>query len=235
MKWLPPTAPEPARPRTGPQFERNDDALRILLYVFSAIVVVDILAIVSGAFELHLASRMLDGLPVTKAESDHNDLRQAIVGGLETLMLVIGAFVWLSWFHGTYSNVTAVGAKRRFGPGWAIGAWFVPILSLWRPKQIANDMWAAGEEGAQPAQAPPVMLLWWLIWLLGNGVGGAYARLSSDTSATQLRNAAVADMVSATLNGIAAVLACVVAIQIGERLEARASAQRGAQPHQQLP
>src|SRR5215213_2684690 len=30
---------------------------------------------------------------------------------------------------------------RRYGTGWALGSWFVPILNAWRPKQIINDIW----------------------------------------------------------------------------------------------
>ncbi len=34
--------------------------------------------------------------------------------------------------------------ERRYGHGWAIGGWFVPILNFWRPMQVVNDVWRAG-------------------------------------------------------------------------------------------
>ena len=34
----------------------------------------------------------------------------------------------------------ARGRHLRYGTGWAIGAWFIPIFNLFRPKQIANDI-----------------------------------------------------------------------------------------------
>jgi hypothetical protein len=33
----------------------------------------------------------------------------------------------------------------RWSAGWAIGAWFVPVLSLVRPKAILNDIWRASD------------------------------------------------------------------------------------------
>ena len=39
----------------------------------------------------------------------------------------------------------------RYGNGWAIGAWFVPILSLVRPKQMANEIWRGSERGVDLA------------------------------------------------------------------------------------
>ena len=48
------------------------------------------------------------------------------------------------WMFRAYNNVDAVApGARRYDGGWAIGSWFVPILNLFRPKQIINDIWRA--------------------------------------------------------------------------------------------
>src|SRR3954447_3617244 len=55
---------------------------------------------------------------------------------VSVVVQLVASLAFLPWFHRSYRNVARVGAHVRYGTGWAIGAWFVPILSLWRPKQI---------------------------------------------------------------------------------------------------
>jgi hypothetical protein len=50
-------------------------------------------------------------------------------------VLFFGTFVW--WFQRAYRNLV----KREIHPAWAYVGWFVPIVSLWKPKQIANRIW----------------------------------------------------------------------------------------------
>ena len=64
---------------------------------------------------------------------------------------------------------------RRFGHGWAIGAWFVPFLSLWRPKQIVNDVWRATATPSGCGRPPVLLLAWWLSWIAGLSLGRAAA------------------------------------------------------------
>jgi type III secretory pathway component EscV len=105
---------------------------------------------------------------------------------------------------------------------------------LWRPKQIANDLWAAGEVNGDPKRPSVLLLWWWLAWLLGGQsiVGG----LGIETNPTprELRVYAIIDIGTSVISIVAAILACVVAIQITERLKTRAS-EVGTQAVQQLP
>ena len=91
--------------------------------------------------------------------------------------LVIGPLTFIPWFHRAYSNLPRLGFRElRYAPGWAIGSWFVPILNLWRPKQIANDIY----RGSDPAQAPgsnfwkepitPLLGWWWGLFIGGRFV-----------------------------------------------------------------
>jgi hypothetical protein len=227
ITWLPPTPDRNPPPIHGARYESTDPALQILLYVFGAICIVNVLGIVSDALEVNLANRIISGDGVTGDQRDGNDLRQAIVGGIQLLMLIVGAMTWISWFHASYRNAGVLGATRRFGEGWAIGSWLVPILNVWRPKQIANDLWAAGERGGDPKQPPVLLLWWWLAWLFGGQAAAGGFGFDSDPTAREMRVYGIVDIGTGLISIAAAILACVVAVQISERLKARAASGDG--------
>ncbi len=112
----------------------------------------------------------------------------AIGGVVGIISLVAGAIGFLVWWYRAYSNLPGLtGYTRRFGRGWSIGGWFVPILSLWRPKQLGNDIWRGGDPEARgnarwtSLPVSPLVHWWWAIFLLSNVAGGvAGALLSSD-------------------------------------------------------
>jgi hypothetical protein len=83
-------------------------------------------------------------------------------------MLGLGAVVFLRWFHRAYANLRPLGAEPRHRSGWAVGHWFVPILNLFRPKQIADEIWQGSEP--QRDERPPRLLSWWWAALIAAGV-----------------------------------------------------------------
>lgn len=81
------------------------------------------------------------------------------------------AVVFIIWFHRVRKNadVWALDIHRRT-PGWAIGAWFIPIANLWIPRQIAVDVWRASRPDPYAADGTREMALlnsWWAVWLAG--------------------------------------------------------------------
>jgi Domain of unknown function (DUF4328) len=96
--------------------------------------------------------------------------------GIYSLLLLVCAGIFIAWFFQAYKNLRRLGvANLRYGNGWAIGGWFVPILGMWRPKQIANDVWRGSEPGAEissgwKAVTVPTFLHWWWGLFLAQGV-----------------------------------------------------------------
>jgi Domain of unknown function (DUF4328) len=97
------------------------------------------------------------------------------VQGVVNLALTV---LGLLWFFRAYSNLRVLGVPRlRFSPGWSVGAWFIPIFNLWRPKQIANDIWRGSDPDApadqgdawQRAAVPAIVHVWWALWVAGLG------------------------------------------------------------------
>jgi hypothetical protein len=53
--------------------------------------------------------------------------------------------------------------RRR--PRWAIWSWLIPVLNLFEPKAIVNDLWDVSASGA--AKRPILLNAWWTLWLVG--------------------------------------------------------------------
>ena len=82
--------------------------------------------------------------------------------------------VFLVWFYRARKNADGRGQRQRWSPGWAIGAWVVPIVNLWFPYQIMADIWRANlptDRRNQPAVLPG---FGWGCWLIGGGFGGGF-------------------------------------------------------------
>jgi len=121
-----------------------------MLFGFAGLCVV---AVVSDALEYALLGRIADGERPSDAEITFNDTRQAVIGLAQTGLQIALYVAFIMWFYRAYSNLPRLGVTGglRFGPGWAIGAWFVPFLNLVRPKAIANDIW----KGSDPRSTAP--------------------------------------------------------------------------------
>jgi len=93
--------------------------------------------------------------------------------GFQAVLLLIAAGVFIAWFFQAYKNMRRLGVQdMRYGNGWAIGSWFVPILSLVRPKQMANDIWRGSERGTdvnsgwKSVPVPSLVHWWWALFLI---------------------------------------------------------------------
>jgi serine/threonine protein kinase len=96
------------------------------------------------------------------------------VGIVQAFWFLVSATLFLAWFRRAYTNLAPLGARRlRYGRWWTVGAWVLPVFSLFRPKQILNDIWRASEPdlpadvGDRWRHRPVTPLLgwWWMTFL----------------------------------------------------------------------
>jgi len=95
---------------------------------------------------------------------------------LTLIAFVVAVVMFIRWFRHAYANLPALGATNlRFQTWWTIGSWFIPIINLFRPKQIANDIWRASdpnwrldqEPHWEGAHVPALFQWWWGFYLVG--------------------------------------------------------------------
>jgi hypothetical protein len=128
--------------------------------VFVAIAVAALAATAADAYELLLIERAKRSEGLVEAGFDVWALQRSL-GYVQFVLYLAGALVWTRLIARAYRELDAIpSAPRRFGGGWAVGAWFVPVLNLWRPKEIVNDIWRAGR--TEPSD---LLTAWWVLFL----------------------------------------------------------------------
>ncbi len=55
------------------------------------------------------------------------------------LAVLAGNIIFLIWQYRAARTARALGYRTRHGPGWGVGAWFVPVVNLWVPYQSLAD------------------------------------------------------------------------------------------------
>lgn len=82
------------------------------------------------------------------------------------ITLIVG-IIFIMWFRRAYWNLHQLVRHLNHSEGWAAGSWFVPILSLFRPYQIMQELWLETprylkKHDVNPAKtAADVPLGWW--------------------------------------------------------------------------
>ena len=93
--------------------------------------------------------------------------------------------MFLIWFHRAHRNLKALGANDlQYSPGWAVGGFLIPIWNLFRPYQVAQEIWKASEPDHLSATGSDWKYLrgsgligwWWVFFLLTGFIGNLILR-----------------------------------------------------------
>src|SRR3989442_456479 len=94
---------------------------------------ISLVAAIGDFAEQRMSEGMINGGCVSLAEAGGRDARQALIGLLQSAILLTTAVLFILWLRRCYANLDGLGGRRRYSVRWAIWGWFVPFMSLWRP------------------------------------------------------------------------------------------------------
>ena len=92
---------------------------------------------------------------------------------LEILSFSVAAIIGLYWFYRANKNIHAMGAKKISSPRMAVIWYFVPILNLWKPYKVAQQIWKSsnpqikltnGNEWKNSRSSSSIKI-WWTLWI----------------------------------------------------------------------
>ncbi|MFJ1698003.1 DUF4328 domain-containing protein [Streptomyces sp. NPDC088252] len=172
----PPVPPAPMPPVPAfvapQQYLRSPNGLaKAVVVLLAAVAVADLFAVAAG---LNVRRVLGDGLDngfatYDEAEATLADDLYAGAGALQLLMTLATAVVFIIWFRRVRLNAEVFDpGAQPMGPGWAVGAWFIPFANLVLPRRIAGGIWTASArtdpDGGRSTVPATVMNLWWGAW-----------------------------------------------------------------------
>lgn len=201
--------------------------------LIAGVCILDILDVGLSAIGLIFLDRLASE-PSQVAAGSFNvlDVVEMVFSGLGLAVYLATGIVFLVWFRRAYRNLLALDASSamQYGPGWAVGAWFVPFLNLIRPKRIMDDIWRGTDPAphvrtATPreAKSPALILAWWIAWLVSLWAGRAAFRAFMSAETIPELTSAYRLSIGVSLADIAVgILAIAVVLRVSQRQRTRA-------------
>ena len=172
--------------RAGPiDFRDPTNITQWLKFFLYALIAIDLIALFSAILQYNLLSDFKIGvyssqaLAIAAAES--NDKRQQVIGFFDLGIFAATSFLFAMWIYRANFNARQLGAQgMQFSPGWSIGYYFIPLLSLWKPYQAMKEIWQASKNPTSWATVERGSILpwWWFFFLAECMMGQAILRTS---------------------------------------------------------
>jgi len=197
---------------------------RLAVFSLGVVAVLEVISVLFDVVELNTIDDYKAG-NATYEDLVQSDNRQATLALVVALGTVVCAIFFIRWFHAAYRNLGALdGSTPRFGSGWAIGAWFVPFLNLWRPKQMADEIGTAtaADDAGSRISTGALITIWWALWVAGFVAGLAERGASADET-VDTRHVVHIDIAWSAINLAAAALAVLVVLRLTAGQETRRS------------
>lgn len=182
----------PARPPVSVasvDLKRFSTVATVLRWLLAGQLVVILMMIMVAYGMFDLVGKVQANEPISYADVVATERQATTLSQLYLFIFAVGAVLFVWWFYRAYQNLRSLRTTgHRFSTGWAVGAWFVPILNLFRPFQIAEEIWRGSDPDApvdasvREGNASEVVRVWWFL-MLGAGFFLNSLTLSDDLAA----------------------------------------------------
>lgn len=120
-----------------------------------------------------------DGGAVSPERIAELDDRVAVAVWASWGAFLLGGILGVVWFRRAYKNLKSMG-RNSYGQGWAIAGWIVPIMSLFRPYQMAKEL-VRESPRVRGNEGTGLVGIWWLVYVAGTLGSQGISRLAQDT------------------------------------------------------
>jgi hypothetical protein len=176
--------------------------------------------------QLNLLQRAANGL-VNEGEAEASDLRVQIVAVLGFGLLLINAYLFVTWMKRAHRNLYAFGVYSHISESYVRWAFFIPFVNLVRPYRVMKAVW----DGSIPVgsgslgRSSQILTLWWAAWIMSGFAERAAGSMAKGSSISSLQTATSLGIVATLIHLAAAVLAILSIQAITARQESCASGQ----------
>jgi hypothetical protein len=157
---------------------------------------------------------------VTDADLDSADDLVSTVSTWYLVAFVASAVVFVIWLWQARENAERLcQAPHRRAHGWVIGSWICPVVNLWFPFMVVDDVYRASRPDNKPylhdlrsVPGSHLLALWWALWLGSLALDRIFASMWNNAVTPEaLHSAGVVELLgSAVTLGAAATIIPVV-------------------------
>jgi hypothetical protein len=146
------------------------------MVLIGVVVVLDIASTWTTWNSYWLVEDYIAGVPgVTEADLNDADDTSSTVAWLYLAVLVAAGIMFVTWLARARANAESlVPAPHRRGRGWVVGSWICPVVNLWFPFMVVDDVYRASRPTNTPdlydlrsVPGSRLLGLWWTLWLGG--------------------------------------------------------------------
>ena len=176
------------------------------------------------------ADRYLAG-ELSDSEFTENITPYVAVQGLTGIVSIAAAVLVMIWMFRVAKNHRTLHRGGTWGPGWAIGGWFLPPFVFVIPTLMLTEMWKASDPSVPPGgewkqrKGSPLPWIWLIVYCVPTLISFAVESGSftdqfsgtEETLAEQITGSQTTEVVVAVTSVIAAVLFIMIVRQITDR------------------
>ncbi len=166
----------------------NGQRARNAIALIWVMLVLEVVSFISGYFQYDLLQIVANGGEISLETATANDTREQIIGIINLIVYIVSAVTFIQWFRRAYFNLHLKVDYLSHSEGWAAGSWFVPIVCLYRPYQIMEELYKETKKiltrkGIASCENLSISSLgwWWTLWILNAIVGQIIFRFPTET------------------------------------------------------
>jgi Domain of unknown function (DUF4328) len=136
-------------------------------------IAIAIIGLISDFSQFQLLNSVSSGVYENENEltslADSNDSRQQIIMISLLVAIVVSRALFFRWVYLVNAKTRENGVQgMEFTPGWAVGWFFVPIASLWKPYEVMEEIWKTNSnpKNWHDEITPTYFSLWWFLWIM---------------------------------------------------------------------
>lgn len=203
----------------------NSKRAKDLMKIFGVLIGLTLIGIISGYLELELLKNAQLGQYADESEANISDLRQGLIGIAQTGIYIASIVLFLNWFRRAYGNLHRLDISYlKHKESMAVWSWFFPIIFLFRPVQIMNEIWTETQSNIKKYDSlytlksgGLIIGLWWTLFIISNFIGRYVLKTTfKNDTIEQLIESSQAIMISDIMQIPEALLVILIVFQLSK-------------------
>lgn len=155
----------------------NSERAKWAIILVGAVMLMNVISIFSSYLQLGVLQQLKAGALITDADIEGNDNREQLVGILFSVVFIVSAVFFIQWFRRAYYNLHVRTGNCNETEGWAAGAWFVPIVCIYKPYRMMLELWnkttdlVVEKTKTNWSSSARLVSFWWALWITSNFIG----------------------------------------------------------------